>query len=94
MSAAARVRRDGDVLRIDGLLDRAAVPAAWAGLRLQLAGVTAVDVSAVSRVDSAGLALLAELAAAGLRVTGAPPGLAELSAAYRLDASLGFGNAA
>lgn len=91
MSAPAQVRRDGGVLRIEGTLDRAAVPAVWAGLRPMLAGVTAVDVTAVPRVDSAGLALLAELRAAGLDVTGAPVGLAELSAAYRLDGMLGFG---
>ena len=41
----------------------------------------------------AGLALLAELSAAGLHIQGAPAGLAELSAAYRLDAALGFGPA-
>jgi phospholipid transport system transporter-binding protein len=94
MSAAAQARRDGDVLRVEGLLDRAAVPSVWAGLRPLLSGARSIDTSAVSRVDSAGLALLAELAAAGLPVVGAPAGLAELSAAYRLDASLGFGPAA
>ena len=94
MSPAAQARRDGDVLRIEGVLDRAAVPAAWAGLRALLDGARSIDASGISRVDSAGLALLAELAAAGLPVSGAPAGLAELSAAYRLDASLGFGPAA
>lgn len=94
MSPAAQVRRDDGALRIEGLLDRAAVPAVWAGLRSLLSGATAVDVTAVSRVDSAGLALLAELAAGGLRIVGAPAGLAELSAAYRLDGMLGFGRAA
>lgn len=94
MTPAGRVRRDGDVLRIEGALDRAAVPAAWDGLRPLLVGATTVDVTAVPQVDSAGLALLAELAAAGLRIQGAPAGLAELAAAYRLDATLGFGPAA
>jgi phospholipid transport system transporter-binding protein len=88
------VRRDGDVLRLDGLLDRAAVAATWAALRPLRAGATTVDVTGVSRVDSAGLAILAELAAGGLCVVGAPAGLAELTAAYRLDGSLGFGAAA
>lgn len=87
------VRRDGDVLHLTGALDRAAVPAAWSALRPLLAGARSVDASTVARVDSAGLALLAELAAGGLAIVGAPPGLAELSAAYRLDASLGFGSA-
>lgn len=94
MSVAAQARRDGDVLRLEGLLDRAAVPSVWAGLRPLLSGARSIDASAVSRVDSAGLALLAELAAGGLRVVGAPAGLAELSTAYRLDTSLGFGPAA
>lgn len=94
MSPAAQVRREGDALRLDGLLDRAAVASTWASLRPLLDGVRTVDARGLSGVDSAGLALLAELAAMGLRVDGAPPGLAELSAAYRLDASLGFGSAA
>jgi phospholipid transport system transporter-binding protein len=89
--SSAHVRRDGDVLRIEGPLDRAAVARFWAGLRPLLAGARAVDVTAVPHVDSAGLALLAELAAGGLHIDGAPAGLAELSAAYRLDATLGFG---
>lgn len=89
--SAAQVRRDGGVLRIEGALDRAAVPAAWAVLRPVLAGATSVDVTAVPRVDSAGLALLAELSSAGLRIDGVPAGLADLSAAYRLDTALGFG---
>lgn len=90
----AHVRRDGDVLRIEGPLDRAAVSRVWAGLRPLLSGARTVDVTAVPQVDSAGLALLAELSAGGLRVEGAPVGLAELSAAYRLDATLGFRTAA
>jgi len=50
----------------------------------------------VERVDSAGLALLAELAArarkAGhlLAIAGAPAGYNELSAAYRLSPDLDF----
>ena len=41
--------------------------------------------------DSAGLALLAELAADGpLDVHGTPPGLTELCRAYRLTPTLGY----
>lgn len=87
-------RREGDVLHLAGPLDVATVPRAWASLRAQLSGARVLDVTQVPRVDSAGLALLAELAAGGLRIHGAPDGLAELSAAYRLDATLGFGFAA
>ena len=88
---AARVRRDGDVLGIDGRLDRAAVAASWRALQPLRAGATSVDLAGVEAVDSAGLALLAELAANGLCIDGEPAGLAELRAAYRLDGSLGFG---
>ena len=88
---AAGVRRDGDVLRFDGRLDRAAVRALWRTLQGLRDGARALDVTAVDAVDSAGLAMLAELASGGLGVTGTPPGLAELRAAYRLDGSLGFG---
>jgi phospholipid transport system transporter-binding protein len=47
----------------------------------------------VTRVDSAGVALLAELstrAGAAVAIDGTPPGLAELRAAYRLTAGLAF----
>lgn len=89
--SAPGVRRDGDALAFEGRLDRAAVPALWRALQGRRDGVRTIDVRAVDAVDSAGLALLAELAAAGAAVVGAPAGLAELRAAYRLDGSLGFG---
>ena len=49
----------------------------------------------MTRIDSAGLAMLSALADAaaggsGIDVTGDPPGLAALRAAYRLDVALGF----
>jgi phospholipid transport system transporter-binding protein len=47
----------------------------------------------VTRVDSAGVALLAELAAragTAVAIDGMPPGLAELRAAYRLTPALAF----
>lgn len=89
--SAPGVPRDGDVLHLGGRLDRAAVPALWREVQSRRDGLRGVDVQAVDTVDSAGLALLAELAAGGLAITGEPPGLAELRAAYRLDGSLGFG---
>ena len=51
------------------------------------------ELGAVAAVDSAGLALLAELASrAGgpVAIAGDPPGLAALREAYRLDAGLGY----
>ena len=85
-----RVRRDGDVLLLDGRLDRAAVATTWRALQPLRAGAASVDLAGVTSVDSAGLALLAGLADGGVRIDGIPAGLAELREAYRLDAALGF----
>ncbi|MGO1070774.1 STAS domain-containing protein [Lysobacter sp. CA199] len=91
--SAASVRRDGEALVFGGALDRAAAAALWPQARGLAAGARRFDLTQVSSVDSAGLALLAELAtqAPDVAVLGEPAGLAELRAAYRLDASLGFG---
>ena len=90
--SAATVRREGEALVFAGALERAAVAALWRQAQPLLKDLRRLDLSAVSDVDSAGLALLAELAARapGLSVIGAPPGLSELRAAYRLDEGLGF----
>lgn len=96
MASNATLRRDGDALLLTGALDRAAVTALWPQASASLAGVRTLDLRAVARVDSAGVALLAELAAR-LRahggepaLLGEPAGLAELVAAYRLTPSLDF----
>jgi phospholipid transport system transporter-binding protein len=89
----ASVRRDGAALVFAGALLREAVAGVWPQALAQLGGATRFDLHGVERVDSAGLALLAELAArAGGNVTvdGTPTGLAELRTAYRLDPALGF----
>lgn len=94
--AEAGVRRDGEALRFSGALVRATVPALWRAAHPQAAGLRRIDIGDVSRLDSAGLALLAALAAGAdargprVELTGTPPGLEELRAAYRLDAALGF----
>jgi phospholipid transport system transporter-binding protein len=90
MSAATLIRHD-DTLVFTGTLDRAAVVTLWP-LAQTLAGVRRLDLSAVDRVDSAGLALLAELAARSedVVVVGRPEGLGELRAAYRLQDDLSF----
>lgn len=92
-ASAASVSRDGEALVFAGALDRAAAAALWPQARALVAGSRRFDLRAVSAVDSAGLALLAELAAQapGVDVLGEPAGLAELRAAYRLDAALDFG---
>ncbi|MER2176320.1 MAG: STAS domain-containing protein [Stenotrophomonas maltophilia] len=91
----AGVQRTGTSLVFSGVLDRTAVTALWPSLTA-LDGVQQLDLAAVSRLDSAGLALLAELAAR-LRATGTPPtivgspdGFTDLSAAYRLAPTLDF----
>lgn len=89
----ARVERNGDALVFAGALDRPAVAALWPAALAALDQVRRFDLRAVSHVDSAGLALLTELAAregSTVALEGDPPGLAELRAAYRLAADLGF----
>ncbi|MBH1381285.1 STAS domain-containing protein [Stenotrophomonas maltophilia] len=96
MASNALALLEGDTLRLRGVLDRAAVIALWPQLLALPAKLARLDLAEVERVDSAGLALLAELAArarkAGhpLVITGAPAGYNELSAAYRLSPNLDF----
>ena len=109
-AADATVARDADSLVFRGALVRAAVASLWRQVQPLRAGIARLDLGAVSAVDSAGLALLTELANAcpagsrrqpsggagddarvnGIAVIGAPAGMAELRAAYRLDDRLAF----
>lgn len=88
----AGVRRDGDALVFTGALRRDAVAGLWTQAAAMTNGIHRIDLGAVDDLDSAGLAMLAELAARGdnVAIVGAPPGLDELRAAYRLDARLGY----
>jgi phospholipid transport system transporter-binding protein len=91
--AAANVRRDGEALVFGGALQRAAIAALWPQALASLAGARRFDLRAVSHVDSAGLAMLAELASradGGVAIDGAPASLRALCEAYRLDSSLGY----
>ncbi|MBH1432504.1 STAS domain-containing protein [Stenotrophomonas maltophilia] len=96
MASNALALLEGDTLRLRGVLDRAAVIALWPQLQAMPAQLARLKLGEVERVDSAGLALLAELAArarkAGhpLAISGAPAGYNELSAAYRLSPDLDF----
>ena len=91
-AATPSVQRNGDTLAFAGALSREAVPALWPQALRALEGARRFDLSQVAAVDSAGLALLVELAqrAGGIAVEGNPPGLDGLRKAYRLSASLGF----
>lgn len=85
--------REGEALRFAGPLLRAQVADAWRRALPQLAGVRRFDLAMVERVDSAGIALLAELAArAGghVDIVGSPAGYDALRAAYRLSPTLAF----
>ncbi|RZA31701.1 MAG: STAS domain-containing protein [Lysobacteraceae bacterium] len=92
----AGFEREGDALAFAGALDRAAATALWIPAGKSLAGAQRIVLTKVTSVDSAGLALLAELAGRlrGMgvepRIEGQPPGLAELRAAYRLGPGLEF----
>ncbi len=89
--ATARVHRDGDALAFAGAVTAATVPALWSAARGLRGGAARLDLHAVTALDSAGLALLAELADAGtLAVDGTPPGLTDLCGAYRLTPALGY----
>ena len=90
---AAGLDRAGDALRFTGPLSRDRIAALWRQALPLLAGARRFDLTAVTRVDSAGVALLAELAAragGAPAIDGMPPGLAELRTAYRLQPDLGF----
>jgi phospholipid transport system transporter-binding protein len=89
----ATVERAGATLRFVGVLQRDAIAALWKHAAAQAGGAERFDLAAVTRVDSAGVALLAELAAragTAVAIDGMPPGLAELRAAYRLTPALAF----
>lgn len=88
----AGVRRDGGRLVFSGALLRPSCAGLWKQVQPLLDGIGEIDLEAVSAVDSAGLALLAEIASSGtgVRLVGSPTGLAELRAAYRLDDGLGY----
>ncbi len=95
MASDATFRVAGDTLHLAGVLDRAAVTELWPQLAHALGPLRQLDLQSVERIDSAGLALLAELAArlraqGGGQISGAPAGLAELGGAYRLAPSLDF----
>lgn len=93
--SAATLTLDGEALRFGGALLRAEVPGLWSRLPAGLGQVRRLDLSAVERLDSAGIALLsavAERCGSGERpqIDGTPPGLDALRQAYRLDSRLGF----
>ena len=91
-SAPASVRREADALCFGGDLVAGAIAGVWKPALAGLAGARRFDLGDVGRVDSAGVALLAELAqrAGGVAIDGDPVGLTALRAAYRLTPALDY----
>lgn len=92
-AGTASLRMQGNTLHIAGRLQRDAVPALWAAL--PSSAVAQIDLSQVTALDTAGLALLVEIVAhsrrAGgtvLRILDAPSGYDALCAAYRIRPQL------
>ena len=79
---------DQGCLQLHGRLDRQAVESLWPRIAPLQGRVRALELSGLSGIDSAGLALLVTLATAGATVQGEVPGLLDLATAYRLPASL------
>lgn len=95
MAGDARIERDGTVLRVSGALERDAVARLHAQAAPLRVGLSCVDLSGVTAIDSAGLALVSALLAGSepapaLVPPAAAAGLDELRAAYRLDDALAF----
>lgn len=95
-ASSAGVERSGDALVFTGALLRDRVAALWPRAARALEGLRRIDLGAVERIDSAGLAMLAELVAradTAPAIEGTPAGLSELCAAYRLTPQLSFASA-
>lgn len=90
--AAARVHRDGERLVLSGALDRDAATGLWPLASASAAGARVIDAGAVAAIDSAGLAMLVALAERmqDACIEGAPAGMSDLLAAYRLRPTLAF----
>ncbi len=76
-------------MQLTGELTLANVHEIWAGASVDVIGATEIDVSAVTRVDSAGLALITALrrkAGSQCTLTGFTPDLRVLAAAYDVEA--------
>lgn len=89
----ASVTHAGEALRFAGILSRGNVIRLWKQLPKQLDGIRRFELDDVTALDSAGVALLAEVAArcgGDVAVKGGPQALSSLSSAYRLDETLGF----
>ncbi|MDE7590422.1 lipid asymmetry maintenance protein MlaB [Enterobacter bugandensis] len=65
MSQQLRWSREGKTLRLSGELDQDLLNPLWDKRQEAMQGVTLIDLTDVTRVDTAGVALLAHLVAVG-----------------------------
>ena len=65
MSQQLSWSREGETLKLSGELDQDLLNPLWDKRRDAMQGVTLIDLSGVTRVDTAGVALLAHLIAVG-----------------------------
>ena len=88
---ATNVELQDGRLVFDGALLRPALASLWPRL-MKMAAVSAIDLTRVPRIDSAGIALIGWLADKHPQaaITGSPAGYEELRIAYRLDDHLRF----
>ena len=89
--ATARVELQDGRLVFDGALLRPVVASLWPRLA-RTGAISAIDLTRVPRIDSAGVALVGWLADnhPQAALTGTPTGYEELRIAYRLDDRLRF----
>ena len=79
-------------LRLEGALEVSTAAALWPLLRTQVGGITRIDLSAVTAIDSSGVALIRCLqtlaATQGRRpeIVAAPPRFAQICLAHRVAA--------
>ncbi|MBW7981629.1 lipid asymmetry maintenance protein MlaB [Enterobacillus tribolii] len=80
-------QKEGQTLKLSGALDRDSLLALWDTRQSALQGVSLLDVSALQRVDSAGLAMLVHLQNEGrpLALSGITDRLRTLIALYNLS---------
>ncbi len=91
-TANPTIARAGETLHFGGALLRGGIAGLWPQVPTALDGVQRIDLSAVERIDSAGLALISLLASrcGTVAIDGSPEGFDELRAAYRLGHGLAF----
>ena len=82
--------REGETLKLTGELDQDLLNPLWDKRFEAMQGVTVIDLSGISRVDTAGVALLAHLVAVGkkqgtsVRLHGASDNVVTLAQLYNL----------